>query len=446
MDNLTVYISFSGEDKDLVKQFITLLDQKRIPHRDSITERIVGKISDFEEEIGRGKIVVVFFSNHYFKSLHCMNEYANIRKYWTQDKVKNFFTLKCGEVFVESLNNELLLHWGGQKTVIENTDISLRKEIELRALNNGAYIDKNTDYCIQKLEHFFTQFAYGGDIKQLADSVENNYKKLLAESTSTNYIKPIVQSKLALEHRGIFIKNATIEEYIAKLLDNSVSTIFINGPSGIGKTKLVYETFYNLKDNLSVFYASYQVENENRLEDEFKNIILDKANYHGVVIIDDCPSKFFRELQEIRNNWQSEIRLIVANNDVSTEITDRKIEAETIVLSPNIFNDSIAYYIENTLQNTGVSTNTIKTIVQASDGYPQIATKLVADYIKGKTIGWHTVEHKMPYLLALNPKVDKHEIIIMQTLSLCMPFPYNGESRDAFKYFEYRTLHSVRRG
>ena len=91
MDNLTVYISFSGEDKDLVKQFITKKKKKRIPHRDSITERIVGKISDFEEAIGRGKIVVVFFSNHYFKSLHCMNEYANIRKYWTQDKVKNFF-------------------------------------------------------------------------------------------------------------------------------------------------------------------------------------------------------------------------------------------------------------------------------------------------------------------------------------------------------------------
>jgi Cdc6-like AAA superfamily ATPase len=364
-----------------------------------------------------------------------MNEYANIKKYWTTDKEKNFFAFKCGEVLFESLNNKLLLlFWNYKKRNLEKTDYSLLKEIEQRALNNGVYIDKNTDYCIQKLENFFTKFAYGGTIEQLADSVENKFKELLAANASLNCIKPIVQTKLALEHSGIFIKNATIEEYIAKLLDSQVSNVFVSGPSGIGKTRLIYESFYNLKDNLSVFYASYQADQENRLEDEFKNIILDKSNSNGVVIIDDCPSTFFRKLQDIRNNGQSKLKIIAANNDVSTKIIDIKNEAETIFLSPNIFKDSIECYIENELQNKGVSINTIKIIAQASDGYPQIAIKLVSNYINGKQIGWHTVEHKMPNLLDLNPQVDKRGIIIMQTLSLCMPFPYNGESRNAFKY------------
>ncbi|MBP5501430.1 MAG: toll/interleukin-1 receptor domain-containing protein [Bacteroidales bacterium] len=432
MEELTVYISYSGKDKDLVKQFITILDQKRIPHRDSLSERIEGKISDFEEKIGAGKIVVIFFSNDYFKSPHCMNEYANIIKYLNKEKV--IFRFKCGKVSFNSLANRLLKYWGGQKSLFENSDFGSLKEIEQRTLNNSAYIDKNTEYCVQKLNNFFSQEVYDKTISILADAVSNKYQQLLENSISVNCIKPIAQSQLALDHNGVFIKNATIDEYIAKLRDKEIPSVLIIGPSGIGKSKLIYESFGKLTDNLSIFYTIYKKDIEDPLSTEFKLLISKRKANDGIVIFDNCPLDFFRRLQDLRNKEQSNFKIIAANNDVLTEKTERQIEAETIMLSPNVLKVCIEDYIKNELKDSNIPDNQLRLIQQMSDGYPQIAVELVSKCLKKESIGWHTIEHIMPKLLNFNPQEDKDEIVIMQTFSLCMPFPYNGQSRDAFKY------------
>lgn len=68
-------ISFTGKDKEIVERFVGMLKENNIPYRVSIEEDI-DSISEFEEEIGKGMIVVIFYSPDYFKSYHCMNEYA----------------------------------------------------------------------------------------------------------------------------------------------------------------------------------------------------------------------------------------------------------------------------------------------------------------------------------------------------------------------------------
>ena len=65
IDPKTVYISFTGKDKETVETFVGMLKANNIPYRVSIEEDI-DSISEFEEEIGNGQIVVIFYSPDYF--------------------------------------------------------------------------------------------------------------------------------------------------------------------------------------------------------------------------------------------------------------------------------------------------------------------------------------------------------------------------------------------
>ena len=130
IDPNTVYISFTGKDAEIVDKFVGLLKANNIPYRASIEKGVVKKISEFEREIGESRITVIFYSQQYFESYHCMNEYALIRKC---KNPKDVFTVKCrGFKFDDSIVSDIKQCWYGRKGICEDEggDIYNLPEVE----------------------------------------------------------------------------------------------------------------------------------------------------------------------------------------------------------------------------------------------------------------------------------------------------------------------------
>ena len=109
-DPNAVYISYNGRDKQIVEKFISMLDERSIPHQESMSGPIDVSLTDFEEKIGSANIIVIFYSPDYFKSFHCMNEYANIRK--NEKKRKNsIYYVKCADFKFVDISKDLMKFW-----------------------------------------------------------------------------------------------------------------------------------------------------------------------------------------------------------------------------------------------------------------------------------------------------------------------------------------------
>ena len=102
-------------------------------------------------------------------------------------------------------------------------------------------------------------------------------------------------------------------------------------------------------------------------------------------------------------------------------------------LNPNDMRVRVNEYIDQNLPNDRFPEEDVKAIKELAGGYPQMAIELVSAYLKEKKAGVEVVEHLMPKLLNLGEH-DNEAMTMMQTLSLCMPFPYRGKPREAFNY------------
>ncbi|MBO7568503.1 MAG: toll/interleukin-1 receptor domain-containing protein, partial [Bacteroidales bacterium] len=146
-DPNAVFISYSGIGNETVKKFIAMLDEKRIPHRDSESEFIQEELTDFEEKIGMANIIVIFYSPDYFKKEHCMNEYANIRRYENKERKAATYFVKCEDFKFEDIIDDLILLWGGRLALWGSKNGKTLKPVQQRALeNNGCYIDEHSPY------------------------------------------------------------------------------------------------------------------------------------------------------------------------------------------------------------------------------------------------------------------------------------------------------------
>ena len=160
IDPNTVYISFTGKDKETVEAFVRMLKENSIPYRASIEKDVVKKISEFEHEIGESRITVIFYSRPYFESYHCMNEYALIRK---NKDPKDVYTVRCNDFkFDNQTVSDLKTIWYGRKGLCEEEggDIYNLREDLRAAYDHSFYVNKANDYSIHNLEKFFRDDNY----------------------------------------------------------------------------------------------------------------------------------------------------------------------------------------------------------------------------------------------------------------------------------------------
>ncbi|MBO7598359.1 MAG: toll/interleukin-1 receptor domain-containing protein [Bacteroidales bacterium] len=147
---------------DCVDAILKEFEAQNIEYR--LDKRDIGagdRISDFEREIGwNSEVVVLVFSDKYFRSMHCMYELVQIKKALKKYPNKRLLCVKSGNFDLSDSNYiyDLERFWGDIKQDYEMVERHRSREhsgIEKAAFENGFYFDE-----ILGLYPFFSALNY----------------------------------------------------------------------------------------------------------------------------------------------------------------------------------------------------------------------------------------------------------------------------------------------
>ncbi len=299
IDPNAVFISYSGIGNETVKKFIAMLDEKRIPHRDSESEFIQDELTDFEEKIGMANIIVIFYSPDYFKKEHCMNEYANIRKCENKERKAATYYVKCENFTFADILKELKREWGGNFAEWKDEKHENLKPITQLSMANGCYIDENTPYCVQKLDNYFSKKIRftESNLQDLVELIEKKYCKLSNKNT------PVIQEfpTVSAPHFPFSVPDGLMQrEDEGENLFNLISKnrIFnLVGVGGSGKSSL---TYLSLKKHEKDFNEiAFVVVNNN-----VKNDMVDQLN--RTLKLEFEEDAYTEIVSDLQDNFKSE--------------------------------------------------------------------------------------------------------------------------------------------
>jgi len=147
---------------DCVDTLLNTMTANGLEYRVDVRDIGMGdKISKFEEEIGwNSEVVVIIFSDKYFRSLHCMYEFVQIKKALEHYPEKRLMCIKSGDFNLADFNyiRDLERYWNNQKIEYEDIEFHrIRKHsgTEIAAHENGFYLDD-----IRELYSFFSAINY----------------------------------------------------------------------------------------------------------------------------------------------------------------------------------------------------------------------------------------------------------------------------------------------
>jgi len=185
----SVYISYApnSDEKpeyahiaDCVDKLKELFEANNIDCRTSDTPESDSEISAFDKAVGwQSQVMVIVFSDRYFRSLHCMYQLVQIKKALKKHPEKRLFCIKSGSFNLSDINYILDLehYWGDQKQAYEEAEyFHTRKHtgVEKAAYENGFYMSD-----VRSLYSFFStsNYAYASqeDWSGFVEEVANSY-------------------------------------------------------------------------------------------------------------------------------------------------------------------------------------------------------------------------------------------------------------------------------
>ena len=261
--------------------------------------------------------------------------------------------------------------------------------------------------------------------------VEYDSDDLQRSAKGETYFHTLDDSTLTDNHECKFIDDENLQKIIRKLKSDDNRAIMLTALSGLGKTRLIYESFKETLHKPLRYYCKFY-DGGQALLGELKQLLQNGTGSEGVVIIDDCPVDLFGEAVVYRNMFNAGFRIIATNNDYFN-IEDNKLY-EVIRLEPSEIKDSVNQYIENTIKPDDRTRESVEEMKRLSDGFPQMAVALVDEFKKERRVSVDVVKDLMPKLLKFDSDQINNQKTIMQTLSLCLPLPYMGGQREAFQF------------
>lgn len=167
---------------DCVEPLIKQLEANNIEYRLDKRDISTGdRISDFEREIGwKSEVVVLVFSDKYFRSPHCMFEFVQIKKSLAKYPDKRLMCIKGGDFNLSDPKYimELEHFWGDYKQEYEEREYHRLREhsgTEKAAFQNGFYLED-----IRKLYAFFSTINYANSNNEDWNGFVNDIKKYFA--------------------------------------------------------------------------------------------------------------------------------------------------------------------------------------------------------------------------------------------------------------------------
>ncbi|MBO7595504.1 MAG: SUMF1/EgtB/PvdO family nonheme iron enzyme [Bacteroidales bacterium] len=317
-----IYISYSRKDGKVVSELLNLLrDNGIVVYGDWGDIKHGSSITDFERELCNAKMVVMVVSESYFKSMHCMYEYACIRQ---NHHLEKLWIVKCG-VFSYSDSNfrrDLMMYWGGKYACLENESYEMLTPIEHATLENGCYIGKDTVFNIRYLPQFLDERVYfrdTDDLYHLVDSIVDSIKNISNPNAQLPTLS-FIPSNDKLTERDDKV------DCIYQLLQRN-QIVNIIGLGGCGKTSLTELLVLKYKDMFDQITRVF-------VNDDFCKTVLDSYsdifkvdNYYDVIrcfenysVFKDKYNLFIIDINEkaIYHQIENELMRLIKNKRLVT--------------------------------------------------------------------------------------------------------------------------------
>lgn len=222
-----------------------------------------------------------------------------------------------------------------------------------------------------------------------------------------------------------------------QLKDNSALTIKLVALSGLGKTRLVYETF---KDKNAITPKSFicKKTDDSDIEQKILTFFSEEGKDADMLILDDCPNDRFKKIMDYRNQYNPKCRLIALNNDFFNQTS--LVGCNPIIIKVDDVRDDVNQYIDREIPVRNNDTFYREQVKRLADGYPFLAIRLVEAYKECSAVSALDVELLMPGLLKLDIKEDKDELTAMRTLALFQPLGYSEGRAAEFDTVAYSPL------
>ena len=178
---------------DCVTKILEIFGDQNIEYRVDVRDIGSGdKISDFEREIGwNSEVVILVISDKYFRSLHCMYEFVQIKQALKKHPEKRLICIRSGNVDISDQKYimEVEHYWGDQRQQYETIEfhhLRSHSATEQAAHKNGFYLND-----IRNLESFFSKYTW-------YDADTDDWSPMLSEIT--NYYTTTKKSFLLRMH------------------------------------------------------------------------------------------------------------------------------------------------------------------------------------------------------------------------------------------------------
>ena len=231
---------------DCVEKLLEIFDKENIEYR--VDKRDIGagdKISDFEREIGwKSEVVVIVFSDKYFRSLHCMYEFVQIKNALKSNPNKRLLCIKSGDFNLADIKYILELEhfWGDQRQEYEEIDYHRLRDhsgTEKAACENGFYLND-----IRNLYSFFSAINYSNskneDWSNFVNDIVRYYTPKPAPSEEIKSIltpPPLVTPKAASKPPTLPKSNVVSQPQPAKQVEAPVQVLHVHS-GGVSKTMI----------------------------------------------------------------------------------------------------------------------------------------------------------------------------------------------------------------
>ena len=205
-----VYISYAGNSSekpewehiaDGVEDLKRALEAANIQYCTRM-EKADDKVSDFEKQIGDSEVVVLVFSDRFFRTEHCMYEFVEIKKALKKHPNKKLLCIKSGTFNLSDVNYimEVEHFWGDERQEYDEIDFHQMRqhtEQEEAAKINDFYIDD-----VRHLYSFFSSTNYLNietvDWKSFVNDIHNYFNTRNSIKKLTLATKKFFKKKLSL--------------------------------------------------------------------------------------------------------------------------------------------------------------------------------------------------------------------------------------------------------
>lgn len=227
------------------------------------------------------------------------------------------------------------------------------------------------------------------------------------------------------DFRGGYADTADLLELRKQIRENT-SNIRILGMSGLGKTRLVLESFRQNKE--IYWYFDCQSEKYGLMKERLPEIFKEYGNY--VLVFDNCDKAMSAEIVKLKRSCQARNPLVTIYNGIE--------EASDSLYTPLSMQTRYDAVVEEIIQRyTALYKEEDKErIMDFAGGIPMLAQLLMDGLLANRALGDVTDEVLMSKILLTEP--DSEDRRLMQSFSL---FDYIGYKGDLHSELEYVVTH-----